>query len=186
MTTDSDTQPEPLTKKQKADLYAYFMDHRKQLHDALVEVSGRYTQWIMTLSGGSLALSMTYVEKFKPESPHGKWLLVVAWVALCVSIVSSLLSLQFSAEATKKAIVNHDKDYEPLMAGFDCPPRANGFTKWTKRCSWISTCSFSFGVMLIAAFVAVCPPSGSTKNIEPIPDHVRKTASPPAPVQPEP
>ena len=172
--------PAPLSPEEKVERYQSFMDHRKQLHDALIQVSGRYTQWIMTLAGGALALSITYVEKLQPAVASGKWILVASWIMLCVSLLAALLSLQFSADATKKAIRNHDENFGNLMSGSHCPPLANGFTQWTKWCAWISTICFSIGVLLIAAFVSVCPPGNLKPETKPNQDNVRQIIATPA------
>jgi hypothetical protein len=146
--------------------YQAFLDHRKLLHDALLQVTGRFTQWSITLAGGALALSMTYVEKINPEVSGGRCFLVTAWLALGVSLIASLASLYYSTEATQKAILDHDEDYRKWLADKSAQQSTvrNGFTMATKWLAVISMWSFGIGVVLLAAFVACCPPSNQKQK----------------------
>ena len=141
--------------------YKACIEERKMLHEALVKVSERFTQWSLTLSGGALALSITYVEKLSPAINSNCGLLIGSWVLLATSIVSNLFSLHCSCKATLKAIelsdqqlINWRKDPKAVFA-----TAVNSSSEWTARLSMASLLSFAGGISLFCLFVYLCPPS---------------------------
>jgi len=44
-----------------------YLATREQLHQLEIEASGRYDKWLMTLAGGSLALSVTFLDKIAKQ-----------------------------------------------------------------------------------------------------------------------
>jgi Ca2+/H+ antiporter len=142
--------------------YKVHLEHRKMLHDAYLEVTGRYSRAILTLSGGALALSMTYVEKLQTNlSGHGKGFLIASWITLGSSLAMALLALYLSGRATQTAIENNDKEYVSREKTPDVATAAihNGFSAWTQHFSWIALLLFLIGIILISIFVGISPPT---------------------------
>lgn len=163
MSEEAGTTGKPSYEEQRA-RYDAHIDHRKRLEEALIEVSGRFTQWSLTLSGGALGLSITYVEKLTPALNSSRGLLIGAWALLAVSIVSNLFSLHCSGKATHKAIELSDqqlqnwrKDHTSVFAD-----AVNTSSVWTAWLSMASLVSFSAGITLFCLFVYFCPPSART------------------------
>lgn len=163
MNTEHKPEQEPSYEEQWA-RYAAHMEYRKRLEEALLEVTGRFTQWSLTLSGGALALSLTYVEKLNPAMDM-KGLLIGSWVFLAASIVSNLFSLHCSSKATHEAIELSDrqlqnwrKDHTAVFAN-----AVNTSSEWTTRISMASLISFAAGISLFCLFVYFCPPSVRTE-----------------------
>jgi|ERR1041385_578675 hypothetical protein len=81
--------------------YAEYAKQRGELARSNVELSGRYDQWILTLSGGAVIASIAFLEKIAPHpSSNTVFLLGLAWLCLIVSLLSGFLSLltaQYSA-----------------------------------------------------------------------------------------
>jgi len=138
------------------------------LNDVLIEVTGRFTQWSITLAGGALALSMTYVEKLQPETSAGRWILVCAWVALLLSLVVSLVCLLLGIKSTELAIDVHDADIGNWLSDVesDSVSDPNKFSCWIRGLSVTSVFTFATGIVFIAIFVALCPPSHPTPKQE--------------------
>ncbi len=165
MNEEQKVRGEPSYEEQCA-RYAAHMDYRTRLEDALVEVSGRFTQWSLTLSGGALALSLTYVEKLNPSMNANRHLLIGSWLLLAISIVSNLFSLHCSTKATHKAIEISDqqlenwrKDHKSVFAN-----AVNASSEWTTWLSMASLISFAVGIGFFCLFVFLCPPHVRTEH----------------------
>ena len=86
-------------RKQRYDAY---IRERQALDTSLLAMSERYGKALLALSGGSLALSVTFLEKIAPH-PLGLSVifLIVSWALLLVSIIAELLAMH----ASQKAII---------------------------------------------------------------------------------
>ena len=141
--------------------YTSHMEHRKKLVDAELEMAGRFTNASLTLAGGALALTITYVEKLHPH-PIGSALswLGVTWFFLAMSLTASLVALLFSLNATHVAIQHSDKLYNCWLrertTTFAAP--ANQFSAWTHYCNYLSVGGFLFGIIAFFVFVSQSPP----------------------------
>lgn len=83
--------------------------YRLQLVDTMQKVSESYDKTIITLSGGALALSFTFIKNFIDEKQiFNPELLFFSWVLLASSLSTVLLSLFFARLAFKKAIEQVD------------------------------------------------------------------------------
>ena len=144
------------------DRYMSHMEHRKTLTSAELEVAGRFTNASLTLSGGALALTITYVEKLHPKLEEMSWgWLAFAWFSLAASLAASLLALLFSLNGTHEAIKNSDllykkwvKDKEVMYAAPD-----NQHSNWTHRCNFVSAGGFIMGLLAFFIFVLKSPPT---------------------------
>lgn len=83
--------------------------YRLHLVDTMQKVSESYDKTIITLSGGALALSFTFIKNFIDQKQifHPE-LLFISWVVLSLSLSTVLLSLFFARLAFKKAIEQVD------------------------------------------------------------------------------
>jgi ABC-type Fe3+-siderophore transport system permease subunit len=100
--------------------YEAYVSEKKSLNDALLEISGRYTQWLCTLSGGALAVSITFLEKIAPHPLASTTsLLLLAWVALIVSLCTGLLSIHYSNNEVFNRIQSLDRDYANYRKSLD-------------------------------------------------------------------
>jgi multisubunit Na+/H+ antiporter MnhB subunit len=85
-------------------------DYRKHLYQALHAASRDYDQAILTLAAASLALSVTFAHDITPQPAEGTWkLLLGAWAALLVSLVSIVLSFLTSQRVLRQAIEALDR-----------------------------------------------------------------------------
>jgi hypothetical protein len=144
--------------------YNAHLEERKPLEEALLEVSGRFTQWSLTLSGGALALSITYVEKLTPALAAGRWLLITSWSCLSLSIITNLFSLFLSQKAILKAI---DMSVRRLVIWRKDPiatyaQEVNKQSTWTLHLAVASLIFFTLGVIFMCLFVYLSPPIPST------------------------
>jgi hypothetical protein len=144
--------------------YQGFLDHRKTLDAAALEISGRFTQWMLTLSGGALALSITFVEKLRPVmGDAGRCALLTSWICFGLALVASLISLYTSYCATKKAIKHHDDIYRARQSDPNTPiaQPVNTPGNFTDYLSWASIGLFTIGIIAFCVFAVCSPPSAT-------------------------
>ncbi len=124
---------------------------RQAYNDAELEVSGRYDTWILTLSGGALAISITFIEKIAktPTADSLIWL-KISWASLVVSLLFALVSLVTSQSAIRENRKELDNAYLENRS-----PRLS-FPKWftwiTESLNWFSLLSFILGVVFLCVF----------------------------------
>lgn len=107
---------------------------------------------LLTLCSASLGLSLTFYEKV--YSGHSLWLLVLTWVFLAVSMLSTLYSFitaAYTADRLDTYTVNKEKykDDEKFIAGI------HRWADWTKRLNFISISGFTLGVFLFIIFAII-------------------------------
>ncbi len=81
------------------------------------QLSARYEKAILTIAGGSLGLSITFVEKIasKPE-PWTLILLGVAWLCLVTTLLVELVTLDWSQKATTFSLEIEVESYHTYLA----------------------------------------------------------------------
>ena len=83
--------------------------YRQNLYDVQVKLSESYDKLIITLSGGALALSITFLKDIiKVDNIVSSWLLLSAWGLFVVSLTCILGEILFGIKAFKKAIKQID------------------------------------------------------------------------------
>ena len=144
----------PMNENDEKDTYLKI----RQLYDeAELEVSGRYDKWILTLSGGALGLSITFIEKIaKNPTPDTLFWLKFSWGCLVISLLAALLSLVTSQSAIRENRKELDLAYSEKRAPSLSFPR--WFTYITNGLNWGSLLLFILGVIFLCIF--------SFKNID--------------------
>ena len=147
------------------DRYEAYSKEREVLRSASLQLGGRYDQWLLTLAGGALALSLVFIEKVAPEPTT--WTLVFlvpGWGALVASIATGLLALDaghhsydiqiefldqsfrdFSKKASQIDYTTEDYEDEPEEP-------INPHIKKLKLYNKISLWSFITGIILLCLF----------------------------------
>jgi len=124
---------------------------RQSYDEAELEVSGRYDKWILTLSGGALGLSITFIDKIakNPTSDTLFWL-KFSWGFLVIALLTALLSLVTSQSAireNRKKLDSANSDERAPSLRF---PR--WFSCLTNILNWGSLISFILGVIFLCVF----------------------------------
>jgi hypothetical protein len=118
-------------------------EYRQWLVTAHQSSSQAYDKAIMTLAGGALAISLTFIHDVAPH-PVRRNLLVLAWLLLALSLLLILVSHLTSQEAILNQIADID---EPPST-----PRRD-MAGWLTTCSnWGAGASFVAGVVLFVIF----------------------------------
>lgn len=123
-------------------------EYRQHLVETLQKVSESYDKTVITLSGGALAVSFTFIKDFvgtnQAENPE---LLFWSWVLLSISLGSVLLSLFFGTLAFRKAIrqVDDGTIYNSKPGG--------GFGRMTIILHSSGALFLIVGILLLGSFV---------------------------------
>jgi hypothetical protein len=120
----------------------------KAYRDWLVETehkaSESYDKAVMTLSGGALAISLTFVKNVA-QPVVALWRLESAWVALTVSVGSILVSMPTSQIALRHSIHQVDEGKPTQRPG-------GMFSIATEMLNVLATVTFIGGIALLAWF----------------------------------
>ena len=155
--------PEYEYRKQRYDTYT---KERDALRNDSLEVSGRYDKAILTLAGGALALSITFLEKIAPNpTPWTSILLAIAWLCLIASVLLELYALATSQTVTNEQIRIVDEEYRQYLLSLpehppipepstvpETPEVMEAMRRHTRSLNDWSRWLLSIGVLLLCAF----------------------------------
>lgn len=126
---------------------------RAQLCKDSIDVSARYDQWIVTLPGGALVLSVGFLEKIAPRPlPNTAIWLGCAWGILVASLLAAVGSLFTAMSATDRQIKMLDRDYQAEEQGEPRGSQKNLWADATKWFNYLSMILFTAGVSLLCTF----------------------------------
>jgi len=122
-------------------------DYRNWLVAADQKASEAYDKAVMTLAGGALGLSLTFVKDIvKSPRPESLWRLETSWGCLTMSLAFILVSMLFSQWALRRAIRQVDEFSLPRT-------RVGGiFASLTATLNILSGLAFLGGIALLAWF----------------------------------
>lgn len=176
---------EPLERK-------VYLGEREGLNKMELEVSGRYDQWLLTLAGGALALSITFLDKIAPhpEPSTLRWL-IVAWGFLLITLILGLVSLLTSQSAIRRQrdILDHMQEPQTAPSG----PMKNRKATATRWLNVSSMVFFALGIVFLCVFSVLNPPkedaamaASSDKARKPVRKRATEGVVPPSRPKPRP
>ncbi len=141
--------------------YKAYLDQRRRINENSLSVAAKYDQWTLTISGGALALSITFIEKVA-TAPY-QWsipLIALAWLCFALSLLSGLLAIRYSSQALVKQVEILDEEYsrfsqtstESNWAGEQVPEVERIFPKKIKKWSRLSLTNLVLGIIFLCAF----------------------------------
>jgi hypothetical protein len=159
--------------------FAAYQKERDSLRAEALQISGRYDQAVLALAGGSLALSITFLEKIAPNPARWTtWILGIAWLLLIASLLCELFAITYSQAVINLKEVKSSNEYrdyleslgpemiklveEPTVSEADILKKTdalrlfNAFARWT----------LVVGVALLCAFSLCNLPEGKTTTDE--------------------
>ena len=84
-------------------------EYRKHLWDSLRAGQEQYDKYLLTLSGGGLAISLTLVKDvFGKSNLSYPSVLIVSWAFFCISIVATVASFISSQKSQRKQLSNYE------------------------------------------------------------------------------
>ncbi|HEY3931548.1 MAG TPA: hypothetical protein VGM58_04180 [Verrucomicrobiae bacterium] len=96
--------------------YKEYCRQREECIKAAIEISGRYDKWILTLSAGALAISLTFLEKISPTIAQNTLFLIGwSWALLILALIAGILAILTSQYYIQKQIKDLDAHYEACV-----------------------------------------------------------------------
>jgi hypothetical protein len=159
--------------------HASYCKQRESCSSAGLEISGRYDQWIVTLPGGALALSLGFLEKIAPTpTPLSKTWLIMAWATLIIALASGFAAIFFSQRALERQIEILDEEFRRFKEKLQGAPLINGYRFVIRRLNWTSLFAFVFGLISLCTFAFKNLPTESRLNGRPALGHGSFTNKP--------
>ena len=121
----------------------YILSERSRRVDALYAHGKQFDSALLTLSGGALLLSITFLKDIAPHPTHLRWL-VAAWACYGSSVVLILVSLLFAQL----------EDVRAIKSVFDSPEKKSngGATIAANVCAVAALLAFVGGTVSLATF----------------------------------
>lgn len=169
-----------------------YLAERQSLIQAEHQSAHNYDKYLVTLSSGALAISLTFVIYVAPADPQCAWAICTGWGAFALSLTCILAALQMSQWAFSRQRDIFDRRYHQGLAkgkeqeasGDD----GNVMAKLVVRLTLLSGIAFVAGVILLSTF---CIANFPRRDIEmtkqtanpnqPCPTGVKDAPKPPPP-----
>jgi hypothetical protein len=137
---------DPRTPEQIDRDLQFFNDHKKQVWSDMQSGSDEFDRALLTLSSGTLALSLAFIKEVVPlgQATHLN-LLVASWISFIACIVITLASFRFSIVAQERHLEFASRFY------IDGDRNALSKRHWcAKALTW---CTYTAGSALILGLV---------------------------------
>jgi hypothetical protein len=135
--------------------YQVYIDERKSLVNASLEQSHLFDKAILTLASGAFGLSLTFIRQIVPEGcePKNISFLILAWIFLALSIISTVLSFLTSSKACTKQIEIMEIEYKITEETTNSDKKhLNCYRRITNRLNIFSVLCFMVGIFFLAKF----------------------------------
>lgn len=139
-----------------------YRERRHHLDDLAFKMSERYDQWVLTIAGGALAVSLTFLEKLCPHPLAPTWpvLLGSAWLFLTAAIVAAFVAIKKSRASIYRQIEIDDSAYARFCStttrevpeGKTEPEEINLERRKVECVNSLSTFCTVLGIALLCAF----------------------------------
>jgi hypothetical protein len=160
-TLESSAGIDPNYEYAKTRYEGYLRDRQAYLKESLA-ISDRFDKSILALSGGSLALSLTFIEKIAPSPlDWSLWFLLVAWLLLILSVLFGIYALAASQMAIQREIAHLDQSYREFLEAYEAGdvyaipnslPYGNRAVRVTQRLNVLSMVCLGVGIFSLCIF----------------------------------
>ncbi len=136
------------TDGKNQDDYERYLEERRLLVSAEKETAQQFDKSILTLAGGALALSITFIDKIAPHPKESSiFFLVAAWGLFCLSLLITLISFLTSQAACRSQRNILDNEMLGKETG-----RINKLALLTNTLNYVSISAFIFGIIAVVVF----------------------------------
>lgn len=145
---------EEMDYERREQLYRHYEAQRDEAQRTALEISGRAARLTMTISGGALVLSITFLNNITQGNyPQWPWILAISWGALALSVIlltwcqmRSQESMEYEVEYFNRKMGDPDEEYEG-----ETNPH-NKAVRWMRK----SSLHLSFlGIVMLGMFAFV-------------------------------
>ncbi|MHB8968224.1 MAG: hypothetical protein ACYC57_08190 [Thermoleophilia bacterium] len=139
--------------------YLHYISHWQLLYDIERESARTLDKTLVTLSGGALGLSITFIKEIA-KHPRGTGFLYAAWIFFILSLLSTLISFAATQRAARNEREQMTHDIEQYMKGEQSKENVdrehtktkNIFRKLTIYLNTMSIALFIIGASLLTIF----------------------------------
>ena len=147
---------EALSDEYRSELYANYVAERRDAEQAATEIAARYEKLLSLISGGALALSLTFVKDIAPDpSLLQRLMLLVSWIALVLSIICMLMAIHDGQNAVREKMRIMDEEVEARINDRAYERPINPYVAKTRRRSLFSLWSTIAGLVFLAVFASM-------------------------------
>lgn len=137
--------------------YQAYLDHRQQLVSAERELGGSFDKYLLTLSGGALGLSLTFLGQIVGhDCVVGGCLFGAGWVALSLTVVAMLACIRISLDGCEKSRDVLDDEFARPDCSVFARVRDRQGNLYHARCvrilNWIGLSFFVIGAVCLLWF----------------------------------
>lgn len=111
-----------MSKKKSKEEIEGWIEYRKSLLEQKSKSDDDFEKYITFITSGALGLTLTFMENISPlESAIHKWMIVVGWVLLAITLLLNLFSHFLSSRYTSKSIdeIDDEINYDELRENLD-------------------------------------------------------------------
>ncbi|MGD0785395.1 MAG: hypothetical protein ABR969_06250 [Sedimentisphaerales bacterium] len=131
--------------------YKLYLDYRQELANSKFKVAQDFDKALLTLSGGALGISMTFIKDIVTK-PEYKWILVVSWTCFGLSIIILLLGFYVCRKAYTQEILFLDAIQEKVIKANN---NKNTWSEATEVANISALVFFIIGLILLATFIFI-------------------------------
>ena len=155
--------------------YEAYIRERSETDKASLEIGKHYDTWFLTLTGGALLISVTFVEKIAPNpAPYSLCFLGLGWLGFVIAIGCQLYALSRTATGLNQKILFLDFDYEEALrstgietdTATEKPEEPTVYAKSTRFYNKLAFGGFIGGLFFLSLF-SIC-------NLVELPNHQSK------------
>lgn len=129
--------------------YADYLRERQASIELECKQAESFDRWILTLSGGALAITMTFVKEFAPSGGRvDVHYLLIGWASFAASMCSTLLSFLASQRGHQRLRCILDEQFK--RGSID---QSNHWGRMTAALNLLSMLLFFVGILCVAVFV---------------------------------
>jgi hypothetical protein len=137
----------PLHTKRESIDYTTYLQERASLVQGEMEGARSFDKYLITLSAGALALSITFVHEISPH-PVNTRALIVAWSSFALCLIVMLISFLCSQKAFRDQRDTLDEWY----SNPDIEERENVASEWTGWLNHVGFALFVIGMLALMYF----------------------------------
>lgn len=116
-------------------------DHLHYLRDIYTTATQDFDKAILTLSSAAIGISLAFLDKIAPDPVRTRWLVLVAWLMLTLSLLSTVVSFLTSQNAIRSDYVNYGAG-KPVKGG----------NRWTPSLNYAAAALLVGGVLSLILF----------------------------------
>jgi hypothetical protein len=143
----------PTEYQWRMEVYSQYLNVRQDIDNKKFDISLQLSKSIITLSAGTLAISMTLMSDIWPDSNEYRSL-IYSWMFFAVSIILEIINLALIITALdKQADINDDYYKEILESSEAVSPANNPVNKWLIPLRILVLAAFLSGYYYLGSFV---------------------------------